>query len=123
MNYILLLLLSVSFSTVAEELPSIDKYLIQFNTEHFCDNDEYINCANITRAICIQSFETAINLCISKMPQENRVPSPVCISDNYVKNADINKNTIKSCAHITAKIAEEFKSKHMPNKAFNNDAQ
>ena len=60
----LFIVLLMSSSSHAKEMPEFEKYLLQTHTENFCNNQEYINCMGINKNNCIQSFKQAINICM-----------------------------------------------------------
>ena len=100
----------------------MEEFLIEFNNQHFCNNDEYINCMKITKSTCTESFTKAIRLCIAQKDKDSPAPSPVCITNNYIKYAMVKDTIVESCEHISADIAEKARAKYMPNKALNSDA-
>ena len=101
----------------AEEMQSMEEFMIDFNNKHFCNNNEYIDCMKITRDICASSFKKAFRLCASQKDIDSPAPSPVCITNNYIKFANISKSTVSSCDDITIKIKETVLPKNVPNKA------
>ena len=76
----------------------------------------------ITKSTCTESFTKAIRLCIAQKDKDSPAPSPVCITNNYIKYAKVEDTIVKSCEHISADIAEKVIPKYMPNKALNSDA-
>ena len=105
----------LSCNAVSEELPSIDEYLIQFNIKYFCNNPEYINCMKITKNKCIQSFENAVSLCMSKKATDASMPSSVCITNNYMQYLNADEKTLQSCEYFADDTAAKYKDRHMPN--------
>ena len=105
----------------AEELPGMEEFMIDFNNQYFCNNDEYINCMKITKSTCTESFTKSIRLCIAQKDKDSPAPSPVCITNNYIKFANVKDKVVKSCEHIAAEITAKVIPKDMPNKALNSD--
>jgi hypothetical protein len=75
----------------------------------------------ITRSTCVESFTKAIHLCIAQNDTDSPMPSPVCITNNYINFANVNDKVVKSCEHIAAGITATFIPKYMPNNALNTD--
>ena len=120
--HITLLLFITVVNASAEELPSMEEFMVDFNNQYFCNNDEYINCMKITKSTCSESFKRAIRLCITQKDTDSPTPSPVCITNNYIKYTNVKDKIVKSCEHISADIAAKVIPKYMPNKALNSDA-
>lgn len=120
--HIIFLLFYTVVNVSAEELPGMEEFMIDINNQHFCNNDEYTNCMKITKSTCTESFTKAIRLCIAQKDTDSLAPSPVCITNNYIKYAKVKDTIAKSCEHISADIAAKVIPKYMPNKALNSDA-
>lgn len=122
MKYIFLAItLLASCSSIAKEEFNPAPHLIKSNTQAFCNHEEYINCMKISKSECVNSFTNAINLCMKSAHPELNMPSPVCVTNNYIKNTKVGTQIAKSCEKITEAIYEELKEKHMPNKAVKRD--
>ena len=120
--HIIFLLFYAVVNVSAEELPSMEEFMIDFNNQHFCNNDEYINCMKITKSTCTESFTKAIRLCIVQKEIDSTAPSPVCITNNYIKYAKVKDSIVNFCEHISADIAEKARINYLPNKALNSGA-
>jgi len=117
---ILLIFLLIPFfasanSELNEESKELQEMLLNFHSTTFCVNSEYINCMGITKQNCIQSFKQALNICIKSLNPKTNLPSPVCITNNYIKNTKVKKETAKSCDGLVKKIVPKHKFRKMPN--------
>jgi galactitol-specific phosphotransferase system IIB component len=109
-------------NSYAEDMPSFEDFMIEYNNKYYCSNNEYISCMKITRTTCMESFTKAIHLCAAQKDTNSPMPSPVCITNNYIKFAKVNDKIVKSCEHIAAGITDKVIPKYMPNNALNSDA-
>ena len=123
MRYIALLLLLFSGHILAEDLPSMEDFMVENYEKNLCSNNEYIQCMGISHDTCSIAFRHAFRQCMDQKSVDSPAPSPVCITNNYINRLDVNDSIVKSCEYIAARIAEDFKNKHMPNKSLNTDAQ
>ena len=121
--YIAIMVLYPASQIMAEDLPSMEDFMVSSHEQNFCDKREYINCMGISRDSCSQSFRHAFRLCIKQKAPDSPTPSPLCITTKYINFIGAKDSTIKSCEHITAEIADSAKKKYMPNPSLNTDAQ
>lgn len=112
-KYLALLIIITCSNPIAAESRPAEEFMIESTDKTFCSNSEYIGCMNVTREICIKSYKKAYRLCASKNSYEN-IPSPVCVTDNYINFMGVSEKTVESCEEIAAKIAG--KTKNAPNK-------
>jgi len=97
---IIFLLLSLSFNVMSQDMSAIKK-MMHTQMMAFCNDPAFMNCIGISEKKCTSATTKTISKCDHLFPKSmNDNAMDVyneCVSNNLLKNADINSDKLENC--------------------------